>query len=124
VSLKERGKKKATTKTPSLVLSSFFLHIFTYLLIRKIWEGLCIGYVLNVLGNDYNWIVVISDFSWCVCIYVCVYVCVYIYIYIFMCGNTYIYTYVSFINFLSTSEWFIFISWLSFLPFNAKIIMS
>jgi len=33
---KERGKKKATTKTPSLVLSSFFLHIFTYLLIRKI----------------------------------------------------------------------------------------
>jgi len=33
---KERGKKKATIKTSSLVFSSFFLHIFTYPLIRKI----------------------------------------------------------------------------------------
>jgi len=38
---KERGKKKANTKTPSLVLSSFLFY-FTYL------------YVLNALGNGYN----------------------------------------------------------------------
>jgi len=45
-------------------------------------------------------------------------VCIYVYTYKFRCGNTYIYAYVLVRNFLSASEWFIFISWLSFLSFN------
>jgi len=100
---KEERKRRPPKPLPWFFrLSYFILFISTYLLIRKIREGLSIQYSPNVLGS-----VIIEFYCRKRFLDVCVCMCV--------CRSIYTYMYVLFMNFFSASDWFTFISWLSFL---------